>query len=249
MLRGEAGTLARKLAQAFGVNAFGASRIEADRAEQAALLHQTRKGAVTGRAGRLTRPGQIAHRGAFLGRQQSIQRLGLRGKQASGQLIGDLALGKRRCRCDQTLDDGSARSDDLSSPQLVHQRRGDRHGVRIPERHWHQPRPSNSRLCCGAKHAEAECRPQRAQLLATRLVRARRNWRVHREQRRSWPATKASAASGIDLARAQQAPRIAESAELQRETELVRIAAAALYGREIGGTQGPVPDQFRFGDR
>jgi hypothetical protein len=35
---------------------------------------------------------------------------------------------------------------------------------------------------------------------------------------------------------------------LQRETELVRIAAPALYGGEIGGTQDPVPDQLRFGD-
>jgi hypothetical protein len=51
-----------------------------------------------------------------------------------------------------------------------------------------------------------------------------------------------------DLARPQQAARIAESAELQRETELVRVAAPALYGGEIGGTQGPVPDQHRFGD-
>jgi len=50
------------------------------------------------------------------------------------------------------------------------------------------------------------------------------------------------------LARAQQATRAAESTELQRETELVRIAAPALYGGEIAGTQGPVPDQFRFGD-
>ena len=51
------------------------------------------------------------------------------------------------------------------------------------------------------------------------------------------------------LARAQQAARVTESAELQRETELVGVAAAALYGGEIGGTQGPVPDQFSFGGR
>jgi hypothetical protein len=46
--------------------------------------------------------------------------LGLRGKQASGQLIGDLALGKRRGRRDHTLDDGSARSDDPRPLWLVH---------------------------------------------------------------------------------------------------------------------------------
>ena len=50
------------------------------------------------------------------------------------------------------------------------------------------------------------------------------------------------------LVRAQQAPWIAESTQLQCETEPVRIAAAPLYGGEIGGAQGPVPDQFSFGD-
>ena len=68
--------------------------------------------------------GQLAHRRAFLGRQQRIQRFGLLWRQVSGQLIGYLALGKCHCRRDQTLDDGSARSNDLSSPQLVHQREG-----------------------------------------------------------------------------------------------------------------------------
>jgi len=36
---------------------------------------------------------------------------------------------------------------------------------------------------------------------------------------------------------------------LQRETKLVRVAATTLYGGEIGNTQGPVLDQFGFGDR
>jgi hypothetical protein len=77
MLSGEAGTLARKLAQALRVDAFRAGRIETDCSENGALLYQTRKGAVTGSAWRLTRPGQLAHRRAFLGRQQRIQRFGL----------------------------------------------------------------------------------------------------------------------------------------------------------------------------
>ena len=72
MLRGKAGTLARKLAQAFRVNAVGASRIDGDCGEHAALLHQTREGAMTGSAGRLTCPSQPADRCASLGRQQSI---------------------------------------------------------------------------------------------------------------------------------------------------------------------------------
>jgi hypothetical protein len=36
-----------------------------------------------------------------------------------------------------------------------------------------------------------------------------------------------------------------ESAELQRETELVWVAAAALYGGEVGGTQGLGLRRFR----
>jgi hypothetical protein len=41
---------------------------------------------------------------------------------------------------------------------------------------------------------------------------------------------------------AEQAARVTESAELQRKAELIGVAAAALYGGEIDGTQGPVPD-------
>ena len=47
----------------------------------------------------------------------------------------------------------------------------------------------------------------------------------------------------------QQPPGVTESAELQRETELIGVAAAALHGSEIGGAQRPVPDQLRFGGR
>jgi hypothetical protein len=45
---------------------------DGDCGEHAALLHQTREGAVTGSAGRLACPSQPADRCAFLGRQQSI---------------------------------------------------------------------------------------------------------------------------------------------------------------------------------
>ncbi len=72
---------------------------------------------------------------------------------------------------------------------------------------------------------------------------------MHREQHRVGRQQNQALCSGIDLARAQQAARVTESAELQRETELVGVAAAALYSGEIGGTQGPVPDQFSFGGR
>ena len=65
-----------------------------------ALLYQTRKGAVSGSAWRLTCPGQLAHRRAFLGRQQCIRRFGLLWEQASGELMRHLALGKYRRRGD-----------------------------------------------------------------------------------------------------------------------------------------------------
>ena len=44
MLSGEAGTLARKLAQALRVDAFGAGRIETDCSEISVLLYQTGRG-------------------------------------------------------------------------------------------------------------------------------------------------------------------------------------------------------------
>jgi hypothetical protein len=58
--------------------AFGAGRIEGDRIENGALLDQAGEGAMAGNARRLPRPGQGAHRCAFLDRQQLLQGLGLR---------------------------------------------------------------------------------------------------------------------------------------------------------------------------
>ena len=81
MLRGEASTFTRKLAQAFGVDAFGAGRMESDCSENGALLYQTRKGAVTRSARRLTRPGQLAHRCAFLDRSNASSALACSGSK------------------------------------------------------------------------------------------------------------------------------------------------------------------------
>jgi hypothetical protein len=78
MLRSEASTLSRKLAQPFGVNAVSTSGVDADCAEQAALLHQTRKRAVTGRTRRVACPSQPTDRRALFCRQESIERIGLR---------------------------------------------------------------------------------------------------------------------------------------------------------------------------
>ena len=99
-----------------------------------------------------------------------------------------------------------------------------------------------------SKRAEAELRAQSAKLLATRL----HTHGVGGEcivSNTELAGNKTKRQLRDRLARAQQAARVTESAELQRETELVGVAAAALYGGEIGGTQGPVPDQFSFGGR
>ena len=48
------------------------------------------------------------------------------------------------------------------------------------------------------------------------------------------------------LHRPQQPPGVTESAELQRETELIRVATAALHGSPVGGAQRPVSDQHGF---
>src|SRR6516225_8145509 len=98
------------------------------------------------------------------------------------------------------------------------------------------------------KHAEAECRPQGAQLLAPCLV-ARGVIGECPRGNAKLAGNKGECCLRNDLARTQQAPGIAENTELQRETKLVRVAATTLYGRKIGDTQGPVPDQFGFGDR
>ena len=101
--------------QLFRMDGLGAGRINGNRAQYSALLHQTCKSAVTGSPRRLTRPSQPAHRRAVPACQQSIQRVDLRRKQASGQLIGDLALGKRR------LSRGNLDRSRIASPENVPQ--------------------------------------------------------------------------------------------------------------------------------
>lgn len=130
----------------------------------------------------------------------------------------------------------------FTSPQFVHQGRGDHHSVRIPERHGEQPRPQLA-LVFQSKRVEAELRAQSAKLLATRL----HTHGVGGEcivSNAELAGNKTKRYLRDRLARAQQAARVTERAELQRETELVGVAAAALYGGEIGDTQGPVPDHI-----
>ena len=74
MLGRKAGALARKLAQAFGMDAFGACRIEGDRMENDALLDQAGEGAMAGNARRLTRPPRLNESGcdAFMLRRSDL---------------------------------------------------------------------------------------------------------------------------------------------------------------------------------
>lgn len=130
----------------------------------------------------------------------------------------------------------------FTSPQFLHQGHGDHHSVRIPGRHGELPRPQLA-LVFQSKRVEAELRTQSAKLLATRL----HTHGVGGEcivSNAELAGNKTKRYLRDSLARAQQAARVTERAELQRETELVGVAAAALYGGEIGDTQGPVPDHI-----
>ena len=99
VLGGEAAALARELAQPLRVDAFGAGRIEADRAQAGELLDDAREGAVTRRARRLAGPGQHAHRGALLGLRAAHRALSACvGCQCAGELDGDVALGQHQRR-------------------------------------------------------------------------------------------------------------------------------------------------------
>src|SRR5208282_1016410 len=95
----------------------------------------------------------------------------------------------------------------------------------------------SSRLCSGANVRKPNSARKSAKLLATRL----HTHGVGGEcivSNTELAGNKTKRQLRDRLARAQQAARVTESAELQRETELVGVAAAALYGGEIGGTQG-----------
>ena len=140
MLRGEASALAGELAQALR---DGRPRRRRDRGRPRA-----------GRSSCSTRRASARWPGApggcraqastlvgvpSLGREQRVQRLGLRWGQVAGELAGDVALGQHQGGGDQALDDGGAGHDEPPSAQLVHQRRGDRGGAGGGERHRQQP--------------------------------------------------------------------------------------------------------------
>jgi hypothetical protein len=100
---------------------------------------------------------------------------------------------------------------------------------------------SNSRLCSGASMLKPNA--AHSALSCSRRVGWGAVIGAPRGQREVGQRT-----PEMTLARATGARGIAESRELQRETKLVRVAVTTLFGGAIGETQGPVPDQFRFGD-
>jgi hypothetical protein len=100
----------------------------------------------------------------------------------------------------------------------------------------------------GGKQTKPERPPQRAQLLATRLV-ARGVIGEGIRSNAQLAGNKGESRLRNGLARVQQAPWLTKGTELHREAKLVRIAATALYRGEIASIQGPMSDQFGFGNR
>ena len=169
------------------------------------------------------------------------------GGQAAGELARDVALGDDQNRGDQALDHARAWSDDPAPAQLVHQRRGDRQGVRGRQRHGQQP-GQHVAAVPRRIHAEAERFTQVVELLLPGLPPARIsaknigadvNLLSDEAQRRL----------GNGLAGPQQPAGIAERAKLQGIAELVRGAAAPVHGGQVCSVQGPVPDEVGLDDR
>jgi len=146
-----------------------------------------------------------------------------------------------RGRGNQTLDHGWAGSQDLSAAQLIHQGFGDRHGVGRAEGHRQQPSQQFA-LVLRSEHGKAEHRAQRIELL-TPCLRARTVGRERTGSDAELVGNQAERQSRDSLIRPQQPTRVTESTELQREAELVRIAAAAFHNSQVGGAQRPVLDQ------
>ena len=241
MLGSEACPLTGEFAQAFRMHALGAGRVEADGAQAGQLLDHACEGTMAWGPRRLTRPGEHAHRSALFDQQQRIEGLGLFRRQVAGQLLSDTPLGQHRRGRNQLLDDGRAGCDQTVPAQLIHERRGDRRGTRGGNRHWHQPGQGLA-AARGREVGEAECLAQGIELLVAGLeplgVSSERRWfgaelLGDKAERFGWD----------QLTRPQQASRIAECAELQGEAEAVAVTPTSADLGEIGGTQGPVPDQ------
>jgi hypothetical protein len=231
----------RKLAQPFGMNAFGGSRIEADRAQSSPLLDQARKGAMTGSAGRLTRPGQPADRCSLFCRQESIQRVRLHREQAAGQLMRDLALGRHHSCGDELIDNEWTGHNETPAPQLVHQRRGNFAGVGRRECYGQEPREHFATML-GRESDKSEVRAQGIELLIPCLKACG----VGREgfgRDLDLVGNKAKRRRRYQFALPQQPSRISQRTELQGKAEPIAIAPPLVDRRKIGVGQGPISDQ------
>lgn len=123
-----------------------------------------RSGFVARSAGWLPCPGQRAHGSPLLGVEQVVQCLGLGTGQGGRELPRHVALRHDQDGGDQALDDARAGGDDPAPAQLVHQGRGDSHGVGGGQRHGQQPGKHVAALP-GPEHAEAEHFAQGVELL------------------------------------------------------------------------------------
>jgi hypothetical protein len=99
-----------------------------------------------------------------------------------------------------------------------------------------------------SEHGKAERRSQRVELLSP-CLRASAVGRERIGSDAELVGNKAERRSRNGLIRPQRPTGITESAELQREAELVRVAAAAFHGGQVGGAQRPVLDQHGLGGR
>ena len=104
MLGGEPAALLHQLAQPLGMSPLAKPRIEADSPQGVALLEQPCEGAVTCRPRCLPRPHQATEMRPRASFKQAVQPLDLCGRQAAGQLAGDVPLGAEQGCGDQALD-------------------------------------------------------------------------------------------------------------------------------------------------
>ena len=156
-----------------------------------------------------------------------------------------MALGHDQDRGDQALHDTRAGGDDPAPAQLVHQRRGDRQGVRGGQRHRQQPGQHVAAMSWRI-HAKAERLTQVVELLLPGLppggvggqcVGADVDLLGDEAQRRF----------GDGLAGPQQPAGVAEGAKLQGVAELVGGTTATVHRGQVRPVQGPVPDEVGLG--
>jgi hypothetical protein len=139
MLRAEPSTLSGKLSKPFRVNAFGGRRVELKRPQQLDLLDEPRQRSMPNDTRREPGPGELAEIGAVTQVQELVRGSELLAREASGQLLGHMAVGLQQRGADQPLDDRFARCRNPSTAQFLKQSPGDSETARRGERDRRQP--------------------------------------------------------------------------------------------------------------